>query len=258
MIVNADDFGLDPAANAGIVAAFERGLVSSTSLMANQAGFEEAVDLALERRLERHVGVHLVLTSGTPLTDPIRALGRFCDSEGSFRARSGRGRVWRVSGLERDALRLELNAQVQRVREAGLPVTHLDSHHHAHNDWAVCGAVIEVARRSGIGRVRIARNCGPGIGFGSASYKRVFNRRLRARGLAGTRWFGDASDWLSLRATAATAEELADFEIMTHPVLDAADRLVDPVSGDQELAVVLAPVIAAASPDSFASTRFEP
>jgi chitin disaccharide deacetylase len=256
VIVNADDFGLDHSVNRGIALAFERGLVSSTSLMANQPGFDEAVDLADDLGLAQHVGVHVVLTSGMPLTEPIRRLERFCDADGRFRAWQNDDRVWRVSGAEREALWLELDAQVRRVRLAGLPVTHLDSHHHAHNDWAIGGMVIDLARRNGIQRVRIARNCGPSIARATGWYKRLFNWRLRRRGLAGTRWFGEARDWLALQAAGATADGLDDFEVMTHPVLDAGERLVDPVSGGQELDVVLAPVTPVRSAVSHAGARF--
>jgi predicted glycoside hydrolase/deacetylase ChbG (UPF0249 family) len=256
MIVTADDFGLDGAANAGIVGAFDQGLVSSTSVMANQSGFAEAVELAHAIGLERHVGVHLVLTRGTPLTEPIRRLGGFCDADGRFRAWQDERQVWRVSRAEREALWLELDAQLRRVRLAGLPVTHLDSHHHVHIDWAIGSCVIELARRNGIPRVRIARNCGPGIGIATAWYKRLFNRRLRRHRLAGTRWFGEARDWLALQADGATPEELDDFEVMTHPVLDASNRIVDPLSGGQELATVLAAVTPVRSAVSHAGTRF--
>ena len=255
MIVNADDFGLDHAANAGIAVAFERGLVSSTTLMANQPGFEEAVQLAHDFRLARHVGIHVVLTHGVPLTDPIRRLERFCAADGSFHPGLRDERVWHVSRAERDALRVELDAQVRRVRDAGLSVTHLDSHHHVHNEWAIGGVLIDVARSHGIQHVRLARNCGSGIGLASASYKRLFNRRLRARGLAETRWFGDARDWLALRDAGTRGDALDDFELMTHPVLTADNRLVDPVFENQELSVVLAPVTPVASAVSYVGAR---
>ena len=257
MIVNADDFGRDETTNRGVVEAFQRGLISSTTVMANQPGFEEAVELAHDFRLERHVGVHLVLTRGTPLTEPIRRLGRFCDQDGSFRAWVADARAWRVSGRERDAVLLELRAQVDRVRSAGLRVTHLDSHHHVHNEWGVAGCVITIARAAAIPRVRLARNCGPGITAASSAYKRALNWRLRRTGLAGTRWFGEAGHWLHLRATGASPASLDDFEVMTHPVMDSDGRLVDSVSESEDFAALLAPVTPVRSAVSYAGARYE-
>jgi predicted glycoside hydrolase/deacetylase ChbG (UPF0249 family) len=256
VIVNADDFGLDHSTNQGIALAFERGLISSTTVMANQAGFDEAVELAHDRRLGQHLGVHLVLTSGTPLTEPIRRLGRFCDAEGSFRVWLADARAWRISGREREAVLRELRAQVDRVRAADLPVTHVDSHHHVHNEWGVAGCVIAVARAAGIGRVRIARNCGAGIGVGSSVYKRLLNARLRRHELAGTRWFGEAEHWLHLQAKGADPASLEDFEVMTHPTLDPDGKLVDSVSEPHDLAALLAPVTPARSAVSFAGARY--
>jgi len=231
VIVNADDFGYDESANRGIVQAIDRGLVSSTTLMANQPGFEEAVEFARARRLHEHVGVHLVLTSGIPLTADIRRVQRFCDDEGSFRTWIEDARAWRVEGRERDAVARELRAQIERVRSEGLPVTHVDSHHHVHNEWGIGACVVAVCHEYAIPFIRLARNCGHDIGVASSLYKHVFNRRLRHRGLARTHWFGEATDWLHLQASGTDEALLDDFEVMTHPVLNDDGELVDTLTG---------------------------
>jgi chitin disaccharide deacetylase len=254
VIVNADDFGRDDATNGGIIRAFEEEWISSTTLMANQPGFEGAVELAHEHRLQRHVGVHLVLTSGVPLTDPIRRVSRFCDSDGVFRSWRATSRVWRLDGLERDAIAAELAAQVRCARDRGLEVTHLDSHHHVHNEWAIATCVIDVARHFAIPYVRVARNCGPGLRPIGAAYKRVFNQRLRRRDLARTRWFGDAADWLHLRRRGPSETSLDDFELMVHPRLRPDGGLIDTESG-RELSDLLAPVAGVRSATSFAGAR---
>lgn len=256
VIVNADDFGLDSTTNAGIVAAFRARLISSTTLMANQPGYEEAVELAHEHGLADHVGAHLVLTRGMPLTDSIRRIRRFCDDEGAFLPWHAEARAWRLSSQEREAALEELSAQVQRIRASRLPVTHLDSHHHVHNDWAIGSCVISVARSADIPRIRIARNCGAGISAASAAYKRLFNGRLRRRGLAGTRWFGDPEHWVHLREHGASASSLGDFELMTHPRLDDHQRLVDALADGVDLAAVLAPVSGIADAVSYAGMRY--
>ena len=84
MIVNADDFGLSPRVNEAIVRAFDEGLISSTTVMANMPAFAEASAIARDRGLLDHVGAHLVLTEGEPLTDTMRHCRRFCDADGRF------------------------------------------------------------------------------------------------------------------------------------------------------------------------------
>jgi hypothetical protein len=257
VIVNADDFGLDEMVNRGIVLAFERGLVSSTTLLANHAGFEHAVELARAHGLEHHVGVHLNLTTGAPLTEPIRSIQRFCDAGGSFRGWLADSHVWRAAGRERDALIQELHAQVERVRAAGLPVTHVDSHHHVHNEWGIGSCFVAVARQLRIPRVRIARNCGRGIGLASRAYKKAFNRRLSRFDLAQTRWFGDVNDWLYLRERRSDRTTIHDFELMTHPALDERGVLVDAYSEGRELAALLEPVDVLHTAVSYTGTRYK-
>src|SRR5947208_2483392 len=56
LIVNADDFGLSPETNRGIIEAHERGIVTSASLMVRGAAVEEA---ALYARALPTIGVGL-------------------------------------------------------------------------------------------------------------------------------------------------------------------------------------------------------
>jgi chitin disaccharide deacetylase len=256
VIVNADDFGLDEAVNRGIVLAFEQGLVSSTTLLANHSGFEHAVELAHAHGLAHHVGVHLNLTTGAPLTEPIKSSRRFCDADGAFWSWSADSHAWRVVGHEREALTWELRAQVERVRAAGLPVTHVDSHHHVHNKWGVGDCVIAVATQLGVPRIRIARNCGRGISLASRVYKKAFNRRLSRGGFAGTRWFGEVDDWIYLRERLPDRAAIDDFELMTHPTLNDRGVLVDAYSGGRELATLLEPVDGLRSAISHAGARY--
>src|SRR5688572_31067184 len=95
LIVNADDLGRSPGIDRGIVRAHERGIVTSTTLMANAPGAERAAALARECP-SLDVGVHLVLTYARPLTDP-RRIPSLVEPDGSFprspSAIIGEGRV---------------------------------------------------------------------------------------------------------------------------------------------------------------------
>ena len=234
MIVNADDLGRSEAHNAAILRALDEGLATSASLMANMPSAVAAPGHV--------VGVHLNLTTGEPLSG---AIPRFCDSDGRFvewRRESGLFRVTREEGA---AVAREWRAQVERARELGVEVAHLDSHHHVHTEWPLGAIAIRLARECGIPRVRLARNCGAGLGVGNLSYKRVYNARLRRAGLAGTRYFGNVADWLHLKAGGATDAELRDFEVMVHPVLRDDGELVDDEAPEAPLAALVSPVAAA-------------
>src|SRR5436190_3388019 len=60
LIVNADDFGMTPGVNRGIISAHESGIVTSTSLMVRGAAAAEAVELAREHP-QLSVGLHVDL-----------------------------------------------------------------------------------------------------------------------------------------------------------------------------------------------------
>ena len=60
LIVNADDWGLTPGVNRGIVRAFQHGIVTSASLLVTGSAFEEAVALARDFPAP-DVGLHLAL-----------------------------------------------------------------------------------------------------------------------------------------------------------------------------------------------------
>lgn len=84
LIINADDFGLNENTNTAIVNCFEKGLCSSTTIMPNMPGFEHACQLAHEKKLLNHIGLHIVLTESYPLTEAMKVTSRFCDKTGRF------------------------------------------------------------------------------------------------------------------------------------------------------------------------------
>jgi predicted glycoside hydrolase/deacetylase ChbG (UPF0249 family) len=120
-IVNGDDFGAGQGINRGILEAHQTGILTSTSLMVNMPGAEEAVRLSHDApRLS--VGLHAALTSEEciPLVD--FDVPQKC--------------------------RTEIIRQWERFIELmGRPPTHLDAHHNIYRDarlnplfreWAAC------------------------------------------------------------------------------------------------------------------------
>lgn len=208
IIVNADDFGMSAEGNRAIVEAFGNGMISSTTVMTNMPGFDEACELAHRYRFFGKVGVHLNLTSGYPLSAPIQRCPRLCDDSGKFRSRQT---LFLLSMDERLAVETEIAAQIRACLDRGLVPTHLDSHHHVHTEWAIGTSVIAVARRYGIKAIRLSRNCGPGIDFVRKFYKLAYNTRLRLYGLAKTRYFGSSADVQQILPAVP-----GDIEVMVH------------------------------------------
>jgi chitin disaccharide deacetylase len=156
LIVNADDFGFTAGVNRAIVEAHTRGIVTSSTLMANGQAFEDAVRLA--KTVPRlSVGCHVVLIDGEPVVDakqlPSLASGhsgnaRFGNSLKSFAARALTGR------LDPGEIENEVSAQIRKLQSAGLTVSHVDTHKHTHLFPAVLRPLLRAARACGVHAVR--------------------------------------------------------------------------------------------------------
>ena len=155
LIVNADDFGFTSGVNRAIIEAHTRGIVTSSTLMANGSAFQEAAQLA---RTVPHlsVGCHVVLIDGHPILDAaqVRSLGdrttapRFRDSLMTFAARAIAGRM---SG---DEIAAEATAQIRRIQSSGITVTHFDTHKHTHLFPNILRPLLRAAAACGVRAVR--------------------------------------------------------------------------------------------------------
>ena len=152
--MTADDFGLSPAINRGIVEAHRAGCVTSTSLLVNAPGFRDALD-RLADAPSLQVGLHLNLTVGSPVAPRQDVETLFDPRTGAFYSLPRLVRRT-LAGLVRPGhVALECAAQLDHLRAAGITVAHLDSHHHVHVLPRVWEAVLATARRAGIRAVRV-------------------------------------------------------------------------------------------------------
>jgi predicted glycoside hydrolase/deacetylase ChbG (UPF0249 family) len=152
LIVNADDIGYTPAVTDTILDCHERGIVTSATLMVNMPGAEYAAGRIGDfPRLS--VGLHLNLTEGVPIAGPDR-VPQLVDGSGCFRDNADQSRhLWRNAAASSD-VRTEIEAQVERARELGVALTHVDSHHGIHKLPVVYEALAEVMQRFEITRAR--------------------------------------------------------------------------------------------------------
>jgi chitin disaccharide deacetylase len=223
VVINADDLGLSVDTNHAVLQALECGWVSSATLMANMPGFDEACEMVLQKGLGDRIGLHLNLTQGMPLSDPIRYRPRLSRPDGTL----GLSRsIWPLRKAEVEAIDAEASAQVEALISQGIRPSHMDSHHHIHTIWSVSSILIGVARRYEIPAIRPARNCGRSSSPLRQAYKAAFNRRLTVAGLAPARHFGSDPD------TAALGRIFEPLEIMVHPAL-VEGRVVDGAHGRQ-------------------------
>lgn len=216
VIVNADDFGLSACENAVILGAFQAGIISSATAMANMPAFEAACGLAQHPLLAGRIGLHFNLTYGKPLSQSILQRPLFCDSAGVFDFNLSRTRLW-LGRRDREAVQEELETQWQRCVDHGMRPSHLDSHQHVHNIWPIGEIVARFAARQGV-PVRLARNLGQNLSLPKRVFKDLLNRRL-------SNLCGATADYVctpvDLRNAAPPSDGL--LEIVAHPNQLGAD-----------------------------------
>ena len=157
LIVNGDDFGLAREVNRGIVRAHRDGILTTTSLMVMSPFAGEAVQLARENpRLG--VGLHLVLVQGIPASPDARTTG-LATASGGFResAIPAALRYFFDPKLHRAVLR-EVRAQLERFRDTGLPLDHVDGHLNVHLHPMLQATLAQLAPEFGIRAVRLTRD----------------------------------------------------------------------------------------------------
>ncbi len=156
LIVNADDFGFTAGVNRAIVEAHTRGVVTSSTLMANGRAFDDAVGLAATVP-DLGIGCHVVLIDGEPVLDAKKlpsltninpGNARFRDGLKSFIARALTGR------LDPEQIEAEAFAQIRKLQSAGINVTHIDTHKHTHLFPAVLKPLLRTAQACGVTAVR--------------------------------------------------------------------------------------------------------
>lgn len=149
LIVTADDFGYSSYANKAIIRCFRKGIVTSTSLLANTNHFDDSVKLLkLNKNLD--VGIHINLTEFRPLTIAKTMTGK----DGNFIGKD----EW-FNGFYKKASKVEIEneigAQIERAFSAGLRITHINGHNHIHIFPKVMGIALRLAKKHNIKYIRL-------------------------------------------------------------------------------------------------------
>ena len=160
IVINVDDLGLHPAVQRAVADLAARGMVTSTTLLANGPFFEQALSLAKDMP-EVGIGVHCNVLRGRPLsqTKQVSSLvgkdGLFLGSYPALFARYMSNRI------DYQQLAGEWRAQIQRVLDAGIRPTHLDSEKHTHVWPAFMRVAQQLAEEFDIPWMRRPKECSP-------------------------------------------------------------------------------------------------
>jgi len=154
LAITGDDFGLSREVNRAIAEAYDHGVLTGASLMINEAAAAEAISLA-RARPALSVGLHLVVLDGRA-TLPRAAIPRLVGSGGRFPSGAfATGLRYQFSRETRRQLAREIRAQLERFAHTGLPLSHVDGHHHMHLHPFVLETLADLAGRFGIRSIRL-------------------------------------------------------------------------------------------------------
>jgi predicted glycoside hydrolase/deacetylase ChbG (UPF0249 family) len=142
--VTADDWGLSPGVNAGILDLARAGVVRRVSVMANEPHLREGL-AELLRVPGLETGLHFNLSHGSLAHAPTLSPSAWLKRAGRSK-QAAETRAWVTD---------ELRAQLAAARAAGIPIRYLDGHHHIHLvpgwiDW-----IVPILREAQISTVRI-------------------------------------------------------------------------------------------------------
>jgi len=179
LAVCADDFGLNPGVNHGILRLARRGRLTAVSCMVNMPAWAEGaralMAVPLVARGSLRLGLHLSLTEGQPLSSTLRRHWPQLPTLPQLLAQS------HLRLLPRAALRDELHAQLDAFEHGtGRRPAHLDGHQHVHHLPVLRDLVLDAAAARADLRVRDTGSMpGPGHGFKRWVIRQTGGARLR-------------------------------------------------------------------------------
>ena len=156
LIVNADDFGLSPEVNAGVIRAHRDGILGSASLMVAEPAAKAAAELTRQHPA-LDVGLHAVVCRGrstlaaADLRGAVDASGRFIENPVLGGMRYFFDRSMRPKMTD------ELRAQVERHLELVGYLNHIDGHLNFHVHPLFADILIELAVEYKVPCIRLPR-----------------------------------------------------------------------------------------------------
>lgn len=218
VIINADDCGINKEVDAEIERFIQLGKITSTTVMANMDDFEGAKRLYDLYKDKISFGVHVNLTNGEPLTRSQALLdyGYYKEENGKVLLNGYPFINKQIPKCLHQDIINECLAQINKVRDAGIEVSHIDSHHLMLTSKSMVKMTPSVLKRSGVRKMRRARNY-----FGKKNVSFYVRQawflymKLMAKNVRSTDWFDMFISYYN--QTKAGFYMKGSIELMVHP-----------------------------------------
>jgi predicted glycoside hydrolase/deacetylase ChbG (UPF0249 family) len=154
IILNADDFGESESVNRTILELHQRGIVSSTTIIAKSKHFDMAVKIAKDNpRLG--VGVHLCLDGPFNIGKNYQTILK--DNTRKFFNKYSIINKLKKFAVNGNEIYREYCLQIEKVLDSGIHISHLDHHHHLYLYLPALNAMIKACRKFKIKFIRSQR-----------------------------------------------------------------------------------------------------
>lgn len=202
-IINADDFGISMEVNEAIYKSAKEGYISSSTIMAVSSRVEEAVEMTKDLN-DISFGIHLVFDSD------FASLSGIPENFSS-------NNIVNIKGLNLTKMNVlvnEFSKQIEKLQNLGLKISHIDTHHHLHLYPLVLNAVIKVAKRYNINKIRSQKLLGK-RSWVNDTYRFVHHKLTKSRGFIQPIAYTDFPTLTEFGID--NLNEEGTYEIMCHP-----------------------------------------
>ena len=158
-ILNADDFGISEDTVEKTISLFEKGHLTSATIILSMPGTQKAINYALKNS-NCSFGLHLNFQADTfekPILDK-KLIPSLTTQEGFF----NRGGVFRnklfTGQINLDEIKKEALAQIYYLKDLGINISHFDSHGHLHKYPQISNKLSEIRNEVGIRKMRFVQN----------------------------------------------------------------------------------------------------
>jgi predicted glycoside hydrolase/deacetylase ChbG (UPF0249 family) len=219
LIINADDCGRTKEVDLAIEQSILSGKITSTTIMANMEDVETAINLYNKYNEQISFGCHLNLTAGTPMlyNQELLDFGYYRYHNGRVEFDGSKYRNQILPSRIREGVFRELCAQIERLLDDSVAITHIDSHHHMHTSLSMLPILPRIISKYGIRKVRRVRNFVPG------AMKRIPRtlwpflwQRSFSEPIAFTDYFADMWDFSNRKNNGINTHNKV-VELMCHP-----------------------------------------
>jgi predicted glycoside hydrolase/deacetylase ChbG (UPF0249 family) len=218
VIINADDCGISKQVDAEIERFIQLGKITSTTVMANMDDLEGAKRLYDLYKDKISFGVHVNLTDGEPLTQSQALLdfGYFKEENGKVLLNGYPFINKKMPKRLYQDIANECVAQINKVRDMGIAVSHIDSHHLMLTSSSMTNITPKVLRQACLTKMRRARNYIENKSFSFFVRQAWFAyMKMRVKGLRSTDWFEMFTCFYNLSNKGFLMD--GTIELMTHP-----------------------------------------